>query len=78
MAKLPATDEEIEKECKKLGISFDSSTTGAGLDRTEMQRRILAAWANNRNSSLWLIALISAIASVVSAITAVIAVYGAN
>jgi hypothetical protein len=70
MKKLPSTDEEIRKECIKLGISFDCSENSTGLDRAEMQRRILTVWANNRNESLWKIALISAIASVGSAIAA--------
>lgn len=75
MKKLPITEEEIESECKRLNITQYSSCDGAGLDKAEMQRRILAVWANDRNSSLWLIALLSAIASVVSAATAIIAVF---
>jgi len=74
MRKLPITDEEIEAECKRLNITQHSSCDGAGLDKAEMQRRILAVWANNRNSSLWIIALLSAIASIISAATAIVAV----
>lgn len=74
MSKLPITDEEIEAECKRLNITQHSSCDGAGLDKAEMQRRILAVWANNRNSSLWIIALLSAIASIISAATAIVAV----
>jgi hypothetical protein len=75
MPKLPITDEEIESECKRLNITQHSSCDGTGLDKAEMQRRILAVWANNRNSSLWLIALFSSIASIISAATAIIAVF---
>jgi len=74
MRTLPKTDEEIEAECKRLNISFDCSSNSTGLDRAEMQKRILAVWSNNRNSSLWIIALISAIASTFSALAAIIAV----
>jgi len=72
--KLPNTEEAIVKECRRLKISFHCSTNSTGLDHSEMQRRILAVWAEERNSSLWLIALISSIASVASAITAIIVV----
>lgn len=74
MKKLPITDEEILEECKRLNITQHSSCDGAGLDKAEMQRRILAAWENERNSSLWLLAFLSAIASILSAAAAIIAV----
>jgi hypothetical protein len=74
MPKLPLTDEEIEAECKRLNITQHSSCDGTGLDKAEMQRRILAVWANNRNSSMWIIALLSAIASILSAAAAIVAV----
>ncbi len=74
MKKLPTTDKDIEKECKQCGISMQQSINDTGLDHVEMQRRILAVWANNRNESLWKVAFISAVASVCSAIVAIIAV----
>jgi len=37
-SKLPLTEEEIEKECKRLNITSFSSTTSAGMDKAEMQK----------------------------------------
>ena len=67
---LPNTEDEITKECQLLNISFHTSSNTTGLDHAEMQRRILAVWANNRNAALWAVAVISACASLVSAIAA--------
>ncbi|MDO9042648.1 MAG: hypothetical protein Q7U64_09945 [Desulfocapsaceae bacterium] len=74
MRKLPITDEEIEAECKRLNITQHSSCDGTGLDKAEMQRRILAALTYQRGESMWIVSLLSAIASVISAATAIIAV----
>jgi len=75
MRKIPITDEEIEAECKRLNITQHSSIDGAGLDKAEMQRRILAALTYQRGEYMWIISLFSAIASVVSAATAIVAVF---
>lgn len=74
MRKLPNTEEEINDEAKKLGITFHTSANSTGLDHAEMQKRIIAARADKRDSTLWLIALVSSIASAISAATAIVAV----
>lgn len=74
MRKFPATEEELLELCNKLNITQHSSATSSGIDRSILQARVLAILAERRNSSLWIIALISSIASVVSAITAIIVV----
>ena len=74
MRKFPKNEKELTALADKYNITYDSSTTDVGLDRAEIQRRILAIMSERRNSNLWIIALISSIASVISAITAIIAV----
>ena len=70
MREFPKTEDDLTKLADKLGITHDSATTSAGEDRSIMQARILAMLSERRNSSLWVIALISAIASVTSSIAA--------
>lgn len=70
MKAFPKNEDELVKMAEKLGVSFDSSTTDTGLDRSIIQNRILTVLNERRQSSLWLIALISSIASVLSAIAA--------
>ena len=74
MRKFPKTEAGLVALADKLNISKDVCTNNAGLDRAEMQRRILAMLAERRNSSLWLVAVISSIASAASATVAIIAV----
>jgi len=70
MRAFPKTEEGLKELADKLGVTHDSATTSAGEDRSIMQARILAMLSERRNSSLWIIALLSAIASVVSALAA--------
>jgi hypothetical protein len=72
--KLP-TGDALEEEAARLGVSLQEIYKGGAQGRTilnepELQRRILAAWADRRNARLWLLALVSAIASVLSAAAA--------
>jgi post-segregation antitoxin (ccd killing protein) len=69
--------DELEKRARELGIDISGDTrTQSSSGRTprapdfELQRRIIEAERRNRESRLWVIAVISAIASVVSALTA--------
>lgn len=76
MSQLPDNEDDLVKECEKMNVSFDNGTIpDVGLDRAEMQRRLLAAWAERRNSRLWIIALMSSLASIVSAVAAIVAVF---
>ncbi len=70
MRAFPKTEEGLRKLADKLGVTHDSATTSVGEDRSIMQARILAILSERRNSSLWIIALLSAIASVLSALAA--------
>ena len=72
MRKFPENEEELLELCRKLNITEHSSASSSGIDRSILQARVLAMLAERRNSSLWIIALVSSIASVVSAITAMI------
>lgn len=63
-------EEELVKEANKLGVSLDECTTSVGLNRAELQRRILAARSDNRNSRLWVATFGVAVASVISAASA--------
>lgn len=64
-------DVELRKLAKKYGCSLDSTYDSSGKHFTEeVIRRIQEADRSNRESFLWLVALISAIASAVSAIAA--------
>ncbi len=70
MRAFPTNYEDLRKLADKLGVSHDSATGGAGEDRSIIQARILAMLSERRNSTLWIIALLSAIASVFSAFAA--------
>ena len=70
MRAFPKTKDGLDKLIDKLGITHDSATTNVGEDRSIMQARILAMLSERRNSSLWVIALLSAIASIISALAA--------
>ena len=70
MRRFPKNQDDFNKLIDKLGITHDSATRSTGEDRSIMQARVLAMLNERRNSSLWIIALISAIASVVSAVAA--------
>ena len=70
MRKFPNTKDGLNKLINKLGITHDSATGSVGEDRSIMQARVLAMLSERRNSSLWVIALISAISSAASAIAA--------
>ena len=65
---------ELEDRADELGVSKDHCYTQAGLNEPELQRRVLEAERANRESKLWLIAVIAAIASVFSAVAAWVAV----
>lgn len=70
MRRFPKNQDDFNKLVNKLGVTHDSATTSAGEDRSIMQARVLAMLSERRNSTLWVIALISAIASAASAIAA--------
>lgn len=72
--KLPITEEDIEKECKRLNITSYCSNEAKGMDKVELQRRIIAARSDSRNSWLFLLTILSAAASIISALAAFIAV----
>ena len=68
---------ELEKRARELGVDISGDTrTQSSSGRAprapdyELQRRVIEAERRNRESRLWVLALISAIASVVSALTA--------
>jgi len=72
---------QLEERAIELGIDIQGSPitqSASGRQRKaddhELQRRVIEAERNQRESKLWLIALISSIASVISAATAIIAV----
>lgn len=71
MKRLPL-GEELNKLARKLGVTFHESALAAGGSENEaiMQARVLAALREQRDSKLWIIALISAIASALSALVA--------
>jgi len=71
----------LEKRALELGIDIRGAPITQSVsgrhkraDDNELQRRVIEAERHNRESRLWIIALISAIASVVSAIVALVAV----
>ena len=73
--------EELEKRALELGIDIQGpAITQSSMGRhkraddCELQRRVIEAERSNRESKLWMVALISSIASVISAATAIIAV----
>jgi hypothetical protein len=70
----PTDDAELEKWAKVWGVSmFNTAETKFGKTGTntyEVQRRILEARRDWRDSWLWAVALLSAFASVISALAA--------
>lgn len=72
--KLPTDSGEIERLAEILGVSmYNTASTKhghTGTDTYEVQRRIREALKGLRDSSLWLLALVSAVASVISAFAA--------
>ena len=73
--------EELERRARELGVDIQgdlqfqsSSGRNPRAPDYELQRRISEAERSNRESMLWILAVISAIASVVSAIVALVAV----
>ena len=70
MKAFPKNKDDFNKLVDKLGVTHDSATTSAGEDHSIMQARVLAILSERRNSSLWIIALLSAIASIASAFAA--------
>jgi hypothetical protein len=79
MAKLQK-GEELEKRACALGIDISgeprTQSTSGRVPRAsdhELQRRVIEAERGNRESHLWVIAVISAAASVISALSAFVA-----
>lgn len=69
------TGDELKNEAQKLGVSFENSKNPDGSFREgAIQARVREAKRAKRESSLWVIALISALASLFSAIAAWVAV----
>ena len=60
------------EEAQRLGISLKEiyKDGGVTLDEPELQRRVMAAWADRRSGWLGLLAFVSAIASALSAAVA--------
>ncbi len=80
MSSLPKGD-ELENRALELGVDISgeprtqsSSGRSPRAPDFELQRRIIEAERRNRETKLWIVALISAIASVVSAGTALVVV----
>ncbi len=65
MKQLP-NGEPLYELARKLGVSEHES----GRNEAIIQTRVLTALRENRDSKLWIVALISAIASVISALAA--------
>jgi len=81
MAKLPE-GEELEERARSLGIDIGGEPRSQSISGRapkasdfELQRRVIEAERSNRESKLWLIALISSIASVISALSAFVALF---
>lgn len=79
MRKLP-TGDELDKLAEKLGVSTYGLRPQQGsirgpLNEAELQRRVMEALAWRRQSSFWIVSVISALASVCSAIAAWVAAY---
>lgn len=73
--------DELEKRALELGVDISgeprtqsSSGQAPRAPDFELQRRIIEAERRNRETKLWIVALISGIASVISALTALFAV----
>ena len=73
------TEKEKLEYAKNLGVSLNELYSESGiLSEPELDRRIIEVERTQRESRLWIIAVISAIASVVSALAAWMAVVNNN
>ena len=77
MTKRLLQGQELEQRARELGIDIQgsprtgsSSGTCPRVEDHELQQRVVEAERANRESRLWLLALISGVASVVSALAA--------
>ena len=77
MSKRLLTGQELEQRARELGVDIQGSPrTGSSsgarprAEDNELQQRVMEAERANRESRLWLLALISALASVISALAA--------
>ncbi len=65
------TGEELRKEALALGVSLQATSGQRGISRDDIiQERVRDAKRSRRESSLWIIALVSSIASIISALAA--------
>jgi hypothetical protein len=69
--------DKLEKRARELGVDIvEDARTQSSSGRAprapdfELQRRVIEAERRNRESWLWVLAVVSAVASVVSALTA--------
>jgi hypothetical protein len=65
---------ELEARADALGVSRNHCYSEAGLNEPELQRRVLEAERANRESRLWLVAVIAGVTSFFSAVAAWLAV----
>jgi hypothetical protein len=78
------TSRDLEKRCLVLGIDTKGNLPNTGqrgenkATDAELQRRLIEAERANRESKLWLFAIVSALASVLSAVAAFVAVFQVN
>ena len=72
--KLPQGD-QLERIASELGVSLQETYGQRSLNEPELQRRILEALRFQRDSWLWLLALIAALTSLASALAAWVAVW---
>lgn len=74
--KPPLNGTELNLELEKMGVSFDSTVSGATgkTNIPELQRRWFEAKRNIREHRMWILTILSAAASALSAATALIAV----
>jgi hypothetical protein len=77
MSKRLLQGQELEQRARELGVDIQGSPrTGSSsgarprAEDHELQQRVMEAERANRESRLWLLALISALASVISALAA--------
>jgi hypothetical protein len=77
MTKRLLQGQELEQRARELGVHIQGSPhTGSSsgarprAEDHELQQRVIEAERANRESRLWLLALVSAVASVVSALAA--------
>ena len=73
--------DELEKRAIELGVGIQGSPITQSIsgrhkraDDAELQHRVSEAERSQRESKLWIVALVSSIASVISAVTALCAV----